>query len=710
MVAHSPARLTVRLALTLFAIYLLSFGGRIYSSDGWSMLAVTESFVKRGEFSTDQMWTLFQTKGLPGPDGEAFAKYGYGTSLLAVPLYTVARLLPQVGLAQTTVLTSAIALALAGALVLLAALRLGYAPAASTLIALLFGLATPAWVYAVEFWSEPFSLLTLLAAFYFLLCFQTTRAPRDALFAGFALGLAITVRLTNAALVPLFAWYGFAREWRTPPVRRGLIYFALPVCLLTLSVGAYNAVRFGNPLTSGYRLDEGFTNPLLLGLYGLLFSPGKGLFVYVPFLAVLPWVVVVYIRRAPRELVCLGGSALVYLVTFALWYYWWGGTDWGPRFLVPMLPFLVLLAAPAVELATFPPERPPLPSFVQGLVTQGRAILDENFDRARRYTHNAFTILFALLCLWSLGIELIGVSLPSLAYRLDLLASSFYPERDAIFSPADSPILGYLRILKPEWMDFAWLRVTGAAPQVDWLLLILLAAFAAFCAFMLARELNPGLTPPWARIPSSHSGHSEPERSGASAILIAPESRSTQEKGPFVAPPANGGPCHRGTALRVTNKVRYAPESAGWSLVLALLLVLFTLVRSHGDARFGGSTGYAQLLSRVAQEAGPRDVMILSDDAVAPFVMNESRAAFRWYGLARDPARMDETTQASGTTRALLRRLAQASGRIWYAVDASTEQLRDPVYEFLAANTHEVNSFDFDDGVSLILFEAVGAR
>ena len=205
----SDLTIALFLALLLFGVYLLSFNGRITSSDGLSMFAVTESFVKRGEFSTDQMWTFFGTKSVAAPDGEVYSKYGYGTSLFAAPLYALALYFPFSGLMQVTLLASALAVALTGALVFLAARRLNFSALVSTFSALLFGLATPAWVYAKEFWSEPFAAMTFFAAFYFLLCYRAELKQRDVLFAGILLGLAIAVRTTNVLLVPLYVWYAF---------------------------------------------------------------------------------------------------------------------------------------------------------------------------------------------------------------------------------------------------------------------------------------------------------------------------------------------------------------------------------------------------------------------------------------------------------------------------------------------------------------------
>lgn len=484
----SPARrlpsdrvLAFLLALLLFGVYLLSFNGRITSSDGLSMFAVTESFIKRGDFSTDQMWTFFATKSSAAPDAEVYSKYGYGTSLFAAPLYALALFVPFSGLMQVTALSSALAVALTGAILVLAVRRLGFSRGTAVAAALLFGLATPAWVYAKEFWSEPFAALTLFAAFYFLVCFRAQGRTRDALFAGIWLGLALAVRTTNVLLVPLYAGYAFflpsqETQWLSLPQQvsprtqfgskyqiqwRALAVLLVPVFIFTGSILLYNAIRFQNPLTTGYRADETFSNNILLGAYGLLFSPGKGLFVYAPFLAALPFGLWQFAKRFRPELLLSVSLFAVYLVLFSAWYYWWGGTNWAARFLVPTLPFLVLLCAPLVELLLTP--------------------------SAPRVSLAALRFVFLALVALSVVNELAGVAVNSLTFRLRMLNLSPNPDWDSIFSPVFSPLLGHWQTLKPTNLDLAWVRATPDVAQVDWISIALILFFIAACAVLLAR-------------------------------------------------------------------------------------------------------------------------------------------------------------------------------------------------------------------------------
>jgi hypothetical protein len=663
MIDRSDRIIAAWIALLLAGIYLLSFSGLLYSQDSMSMFSVTESVVKRGELNTDQMWTLFKARNEIASDGESYAKYGYGISLFALPLYALALALPGLGLVQTTLLTCTVIIAITGGLVFFAARRLAYSRRVSLALALLFGLATPAWVYAKQFWSETFGVFTLFAAFYFLLSYRQERHTLDAILGGIALGLAVATRVTNAALIPFYAWYGFtggalqapsigasgpavsAESNRAPQPpkpddttagsgklstarrlanRRNLLafsWFGLMLGLALLSIAGYNWVRNGSPLATGYRADESFDNPFLLGLYGLLFSPGKGLFVYVPFLAALPWAAAVLWRRARRELLLALAISAIYLVVFSTWYYWWGGTNWGPRFLLPVMPFLVLLLAPACELA-------------------GRI---DFRNRARV----AFSSLFVALCLLSFSFQLLGVSIPSLAYRARMVRLSANPDWDSIFFPQFSPLVGSLNLLRPGVLDFAWIRVLDNQVSIDWPILTLAAAFIALSAVGLVAHFTVKLPVRLKEMASS-----------------------------------------RGTLLAMT------------AALAALELV--SIYNYRGDFRFGGDDGYAALLPELARLEQPRDVLILDNDVFTQFFLNENRARVRWYGLSRDPRQSDDAT------RALLTRLSKQYARVWFAYDDSTAALADPTHDWLDQSLREIDQRDFSDGVHLALYAANG--
>ena len=91
--------------------------------------------------------------------------------------------------------------------------------------------------------------------------------------AGVALGYGAVVRQTTGLLVPFLP----AANIRAT----ALAFLGAAIGLIPLLV--YNALAFGNPLEQGYGTKPFDASPLV-GLYGLLLSPSRGLLIYEPYI------------------------------------------------------------------------------------------------------------------------------------------------------------------------------------------------------------------------------------------------------------------------------------------------------------------------------------------------------------------------------------------------------------------------------------------
>jgi hypothetical protein len=231
-------------------------------------------------------------------------------------------------------------------------------PGYGTAAAITLGLGTILMVFAAEFFSHAISAALGLAAFA-LLMRERAGPPRLPLVAaaGLLAGLAITfeyqVGLVGAVL------FGYA-VWRRSPVGRGLAYVGGGL-VGALPIFAYNLWTLGSPLdfaygdavavrgASGHQEiglnDDGFfgiTSPRLDAAVDLLLG-GRGLLVLTPVLVLAAIGVVLMHRRGHRAeaLTIAGVSVAYFLYDSAYWQPYGGGTP-GPRFLIPMLPFLAL--------------------------------------------------------------------------------------------------------------------------------------------------------------------------------------------------------------------------------------------------------------------------------------------------------------------------------------------------------------------------------
>ncbi len=354
--ASRPRFSTDLLLFAFFAfLYLFTASGHIESIDGNVMFAVTQNIVRSGSLSPH-------------------SAYGPILSLVAIPFYLVGLVatkalhFPGDYLSKAAVsFTNALVTALTCVLVAAVARRLGTGRRSAYVLALAYGTCTLAWPYAKTFFSEPLTALWLLLAFWALLHMPTRilvedQPYRDARFgapvrtspsgrhgrpvpwiigAFAALGLGLLTRKTTLITLPVFVVYLVVRT-RTRPDRWRLLGAAgVTIIVSLLAVGAVNVIRFGRIGATGYT-GHLWTPNVLPGLYGLLIGPYKGLILFVPLtiIAFLSWPRF-YRRRAPEALLC-GGIFLVYLVVHAAYIDWPGGGNWGPRFLVPALPFLLL--------------------------------------------------------------------------------------------------------------------------------------------------------------------------------------------------------------------------------------------------------------------------------------------------------------------------------------------------------------------------------
>jgi hypothetical protein len=155
--------------------------------------------------------------------------------------------------------------------------------------------------------------------------------------AGAALGYGAVVRQTTGLLVPFLP---------AAHIRATLLAF-VGAAIGVIPLLVYNALAFGNPLEQGYGTKPFDTSPLV-GLYGLLLSPSRGLLVYEPYI-VFAFAAVVLLKPG-RSFLELRLLSLVYAwaataILYSTYAEWWGGRVFGPRFLDDLAPVLFALLA-----------------------------------------------------------------------------------------------------------------------------------------------------------------------------------------------------------------------------------------------------------------------------------------------------------------------------------------------------------------------------
>jgi hypothetical protein len=200
-------------------------------------------------------------------------------------------------------------------------------PGTVNLTVFLVFLGTPLWHYGRTLFTESLLLTLAVGAVALVLEKKTGFWP------GVLIGLGMLMKPVFLLLaVPLF-WF-LAREGKFKAVLRMIV---APL-LAGGTILAMNNFQFGSPWQPSMTFR--FGNPLA-GATGLWFSWNHGIVAFAPvvLLALAAWGK--FLREKKREAVLIGSSFAVYFLLFSLWHIWDGGWCFGPRLIVPVLPFLM---------------------------------------------------------------------------------------------------------------------------------------------------------------------------------------------------------------------------------------------------------------------------------------------------------------------------------------------------------------------------------
>jgi hypothetical protein len=357
-IGFATATPTIMFAFFL-CLYLYTNHDHTLSYDGMAMFQTTRSLADHGSLAIN-------SGGALGRDGLYYSKYGVGQSLVELPLYLIGRSIGGFAHTQSDLVAEAITMLInplimaLGCVVFYCIVRaLGYQRSTAIRATVALGVATSFWPYSKTDFSEPLLALCLEVAVLCVLLMEHSRADegrtlRLAIAAGAALGFALLTKYAAVIFIPVICLY---MTVLLPPAHtwmrwlRQQVAVLLPAICCGAAVLLINWIRFGAPLTTGYdNADRPFTLPLHEGLSGLLFSPQRGLLFYDPllFAGLLGLGVLVWYRR--RESILIVGLVGVSLALYGTYAAWTGGAGWGPRYLVPVLPYLLL---PLIALGCF---------------------------------------------------------------------------------------------------------------------------------------------------------------------------------------------------------------------------------------------------------------------------------------------------------------------------------------------------------------------
>jgi hypothetical protein len=313
-------------------------------------------------------------------------------SAIAVPFYYAAIFFSVSPISFVAIFVNSLLISLICVVIFFFSLEIYRSKKIAFILSLIFGVCSFVWPYHTTLWSQPLQALCLVAAAYFIylslhrhssfICHymrensnissnrnsksnsnnnnsntvvdsyynykkDTTKGIYLAGLGGLFLGLSVFAHPNSLILIPGFIVYSIVFMRHN---KRTLISFLIVTGIVLLFMGFVNYWRFGSFTQFGYGYFESLSlHSGWIGLVGLLASPGAGIIFYFPIVILLP-LSFIYMYKQNKGLFFLSTyiilSTWLYIGTLSYWepLAWSGGVAWGPRYLIPVLPFITLVS------------------------------------------------------------------------------------------------------------------------------------------------------------------------------------------------------------------------------------------------------------------------------------------------------------------------------------------------------------------------------
>ncbi len=469
-VEQSPllARLNLLIAVALFltaaSVFMTTYSVNTEELvDSWFIFNRSGSLVRYGDEQYDLMAYFEPDRGdrVFAAD-DLYPLVTYEEDMLSVwfsmPLYWLGYTLNGVGIAHVVWLFNIFVSALAVSVMFLYARLLGYAPRTAIYAALMLAFSTALWPYSKTFLQEPITLLVTLT--FAMVLEMWRRSQYRAVWAWLALPFMVFAlwHSKSSAFVAIIGLAVIALPEAPARMKRlrPLEMITLAGILIFAVAAAFIDIRPLFDLFTGP--SRNFDSPyIMVAIRTYLLSPNASIWATSPVLLLAIPGAWMLLRRGHSRYVWAGVLVLLgYAFGYAIFrgVHWYGSVAWPPRFLIPVIPMLLLIALPAID----------------------RAV-----DMASHRIWGGITALLAVFGVW--------VSFNGISYH--------WADYDKLLPPGILMLQGEsaFRILDARWFrlpelwatrpfDIAWVRVD------NWIVPVLFCGLALLAGVWLIRSIR----------------------------------------------------------------------------------------------------------------------------------------------------------------------------------------------------------------------------
>ena len=223
----------------------------------------------------------------------------------------------------------------------------------SITIAFLYVFTTMAWAYSSTAMNVVLVSMIILLSFYFYRKFIQNQSSSSLIFCGFSLGISVLVRYDSFIIVGIILVFLIGTILKNKSKLKNLTCLLIPLFFCAIIFMGINYIQFGTFLEYGFKTESGYglgsTSPIHVGVFGLLLSPGAGLFIFSPILFTIFVSFFDFYKKDKSSFLIFSAYLVSMLVFFGNLETWHGFVSWGPRYLLPVIPFLLIPLAASIE-------------------------------------------------------------------------------------------------------------------------------------------------------------------------------------------------------------------------------------------------------------------------------------------------------------------------------------------------------------------------
>lgn len=345
------SRASVLTALGIFllvlAVYALAGPGRIDIIDGQYRFEVAHNIVDHGSIQIEDPFLGWAVQGING----VYSPYNISGSIVALPLIALANLTgPPTRDRQQFFfsLTSGQFGAATAAVLFLFYLSLGVTPTRALAWTMVAAFATLAFPAATSVFDQTQHGFLIICACYLAFLSSRRNSMMLAVAGGACLAILVNFQEIYVVLFPGLAVAALSSPHASAADRRR----ALERCAVFIFIGglgllmwaAFNNFRYGSLLFSGKTNPNhppAWGNPVI-GVAGLLASPGKSVLLYCPAITIALPGLVHLLHREWRLGQSVIATCVLYLGMIACLTFYGGDWCWGPRYFASILPVVAL--------------------------------------------------------------------------------------------------------------------------------------------------------------------------------------------------------------------------------------------------------------------------------------------------------------------------------------------------------------------------------